>query len=306
MKLGVNLINFGPGANPQSLEGWVKVTEGLGFHALMTSDHVTTTADVNERYPAPFYEPLSTLGWLAAMTSKVAIGTTVSILPYRSPLETARAFANIDQLSGGRCILGVGVGWAEQEFAALNVPFKERGAITDDYLAAIKALWSADVASYNGPYVQFHDVHTTPRPLQKPHLPIWVGGNSRRAMRRAITYGTAWHPIRLQMPEFRNKLLPAFRTLAEAMQQPLPDICPRIRLRVTDSPRPDDVRLAGEGTAEQIRGDLAELQALGCPYTLLDTYHDYQIDELRRNESAWRMYAVVADEIYDLANETVR
>lgn len=306
MKLGVNLINFGPGANPQSLEGWVRVTEGLGFHALMTSDHVTVTADVNERYPAPFYEPLSTLGWLAAMTSRVAIGTTVSILPYRSPLETARAFANIDQLSGGRCILGVGVGWAEQEFAALNVPFKERGAITDDYLAAIKTLWNADVASYSGSYVQFDNVHTTPRPLQQPHLPIWIGGNSRRAMRRAITYGNAWHPLRLQVAGFRDRMVPAFRALAECMQRPLPDICPRIRLRITDRPRPDEERLAGEGTVDQIRDDLRELQALGCPYTLLDTYHDYQVDELRRCESAWRMYAVVADEIYDLANETVR
>jgi probable F420-dependent oxidoreductase len=306
MKLGVNLMNFGPGANPRSLEGWVAVAEGLGFHALMTSDHVTTTADVNERYPAPFYEPLSTLGWLAAMTSKVAIGTTVSILPYRSPLETARAFANIDQLSRGRCILGVGVGWAEKEFSALRVPFRERGAITDDYLAAIKVLWGTDVASYDGPYVQFTDVYTAPRPLQQPHPPIWVGGNSRRAMRRAISYGTAWHPLRIRMAEFRNRMVPEFKALAEAMRRPLPDICPRIRLRITDGPRPDEERLAGEGTVDQIRRDLSELEALDCRYTLLDTYHDYQREELRRSEWAWRMYAVVADEIYDLAEETVR
>ena len=219
----------------------------------MTSDHVTTTADVNERYPAPFYEPLSTLGWLAAMTSKVAIGTAVSILPYRSPLETARAFANIDQLSRGRCILGVGVGWAEQEFAALNLPFKERGAITDDYLAAIKALWSNDITSYDGPYVQFKDVYTAPRPVQKSHLPAWIGGNSCRAMRRAITYGTAWHPLRLQMSEFKDRMVPEFRALAVTMQQALPDICPRIRLRITDSRRPDEVRLAGVGMVDQMK-----------------------------------------------------
>ena len=304
MKLGVNLINFGPGADPDRLEGWVKLTEGLGFHALMTSDHVTVTEDVHERYPAPFYEPLTTLGWLAAMTSKVVIGTTVSILPYRSPLETARAFANIDQLSRGRCILGVGVGWAEQEFAALNVPFKERGPMTDDYLAAIKALWSADIASHQGRYVQFNNVHTTPRPLQSPHVPIWVGGNSRRAMRRAITYGTAWHPLRLQIAQFRDTMVPEFTALANTMNLPRPDICPRIRLRITPTARPDAERLAGEGSIEQVRGDLRALEALGCPYTLLDTYHDFNIDELRRPEAAWRMYAVVADEIFDLGNET--
>ena len=174
MKLGVNLINFGPSASADVLRGWALLAEGLGYHAIMTSDHVTVTSDVNGRYPAPFYEPLTTLGWLAAITSRLEIGTTVSVLPYRSPLETARAFANVDNLSGGRVILGVGVGWAEQEFAALKVPFAERGAITTDYLAAIKALWSADIASYEGKYVTFKDVHTTPRPIRKPHPPIWV------------------------------------------------------------------------------------------------------------------------------------
>ena len=100
------------------------------------------------------------MGWLAATTQSMEIGTTVAILPYRSPLEIARAWANVDQLSGGRFILGVGVGWAEQEFDALNVPLRQRGAITYDYLAAIKALWTQDVASYEGRFVSFTDVDT--------------------------------------------------------------------------------------------------------------------------------------------------
>ena len=306
MKLGVNLINFGPAARPEVLEGWVNVAEGLGFHALMTSDHVTVTADVNERYPAPFYEPLTTLGWLAAMTKRAAIGTTVSVLPYRSPLETARAFANIDNLSGGRCILGVGIGWAEQEFEALKVPFTSRGAITDDYLAAIHALWSADVASYQGKFVQFTDVHTTPRPMQKPHPPIWIGGSSEAAMRRTLRYGTAWHPLRVRVPEFANLMVPKMRALADELGAVMPALCPRIRLRLTGAPRSDDERLAGEGSIDQVRADLAGLEELGCSYALLDTYHDYQIDELDRPETAWRMYAVVAEQIFDLGNETTR
>jgi probable F420-dependent oxidoreductase len=305
MKLGVNLINFGPSARPSVLESWVKLAEGLGFHALMTSDHVTVTNDVSGRYPAPFYEPLTTLGWLSARTTKMAIGTTVSVLPYRSPLETARAFANVDQLSGGRCILGVGVGWAEEEYAALKVPFKERGAITDDYLAAIKALWGSDIASYDGRYVQFTDVHTTPRPVQDP-LPIWVGGNSRAAMRRTLKYGTAWHPLRLTVPHFRDQMVPDMQKLADEMGKPMPALCPRIRLRLTDAPRPEDERIAGEGSIEQVHGDLAGLEALGCTHVLLDTYHDYLVDELKKPETAWRMYATVAEEIFDLENETIR
>lgn len=102
MKVGVNLINFGPSAAPETLLRWAALTEDLGFHSLMTSDHIAVTPDVGERYPGPLYEPLTTFAWLAAVTRRVLIGSTVIILPYRSPLETARAIAGIDRLSGGR------------------------------------------------------------------------------------------------------------------------------------------------------------------------------------------------------------
>lgn len=306
MKLAVNLINFGPGATPESLEGWVEMSQRLGYHGLLTSDHVTITNDVSERYPAPFYEPLSTLGWLAAATTDMMIGTTVSVLPYRSPLETARAFANVDQLSRGRCILGVGAGWAEEEFKILDVPFDSRGPMTTDYLKAIKALWSADIASYHGEFVNFDDVHTTPRPHQRPHPPIWVGGNSAPSMRRAILHGTAWHPIRPTTHGFVTDMLPTFRRMAEQLERPMPDLCPRIRLRVTNTPRPDDERIAGEGTVEQIHADLATFAELGCTWVMLDTYHDYNVDELGDNEFAWNMFETVASDIFDLRNERLR
>ena len=174
MKFGVNLINFGPGARPDSLTQWAMLAETLGYHFLMTSDHLAITPDVQERYPAPFYEPFTTLGWLAGVTRRLEIGTTVIVLPYRNPLEVARMAANVDQLSGGRLLFGVGVGWAEQEFAVLDVPFHRRGALTDEYLAAIKTLWTHDVASFAGRHVTFQDVHTAPRPVRTPHPPIWV------------------------------------------------------------------------------------------------------------------------------------
>ena len=306
MKLGVNLINFGPGATPDSLTGWVEMTQRLGYHGLFTSDHVTITNDVSERYPAPFYEPMSLLGWLAASTTDMMIGTTVSVLPYRSPLETARAFANVDQLSGGRCVLGVGSGWAAEEFKILGVPFEHRGAMTTEYLRAIKSLWSADVASFHGEFVSFDDVHTTPRPVQTPHPPIWVGGNSAPSMRRAIQHGTAWHPIRPTTPDFVASMVPEFARLAEKLERPLPDLCPRIRLRITDTPRPDDERLAGEGTLDQIRSDLGTFQDMGCTWLVLDTYHDYLVDELRTNEPAWEMFEALANDVFDLGREQLR
>src|SRR5258706_7089635 len=123
MRVGINLINFGPGASPESLARSAALGESLGDHLMMISDHVAITPDVQARYPAPFYDPFVTLGWLAGMTRRIELGTTVIILPYRHPLETARLAANLDRLSGGRLILGVGVGWARQEFEALGIPF---------------------------------------------------------------------------------------------------------------------------------------------------------------------------------------
>src|SRR2546430_13897456 len=185
MRIGVNLLNFGPGVSPDSLARWAQLAETLGYHFVMISDHVALTPDVVARYPAPYYDPFVTLGWLARATQRMELGTTVVILPYRHPLHTARLTANVDQLSGGRFIFGVGVGWAKQEFATLGVPFERRGAMSNDYLAAIKTAWTSDPASYNGPFVSFRDVHTGPRPVRSPHPPIWVGGARDAAPRRA-------------------------------------------------------------------------------------------------------------------------
>ena len=305
MKVGVNLINFGPGANPDSLTRTVNLVEAMGYHLIMSSDHVAVTPDVRSRYPAPFYEPLTTLGWLAATTHSMEIGTTVAILPYRSPLEIARAGANVDQLSGGRFILGVGVGWAEQEFDALNVPFRQRGAITDDYLAAIKSLWTQDVASYEGRYVSFTDVDTAPRPVREPHPPIWVGGASDAALRRTVRYGDGWHPIRIRVSDFRETDIPRLREMADREQMPMPALCPRIRLRITGSSMPDDQRIAGEGSLDQIRADLDGLESLGCTHVLLDTYYD-DVEATTHHETAWRMLATIAEKAVDLKSETVR
>lgn len=259
---------------------------------------------MQSRYPAPFYEPISTLGWLAGITTNIEIGTTVIILPYRNILETARATANIDQLSNGRLILGVGIGWSQQEFAALRVPYAKRGAITNEYLEALLLLWTQDVASYQGQFVSFTDVHTAPRPVQSPHPPIWVGGPSDAALRRAVRYGDAWHPIRISMDWFKNTGIPRLRAIADEENRPMPALCPRIKLRLTEAALPDD-RLVGEGSLEQVRRDLAELEELGCQYVLLDTFYD-DLEAVKYNEAAWSVLAVMADKVLDLKNQTVR
>ena len=170
--MGINVPNFGPGTEPGVLRRWAQTVEGLGFDLLMVSDHITVTPDVAAQYPAPFYEPFTTPAWLAGITGRIRLGTTALIVPYRHPLLIARMAANLNDLSGGRLILGVGVGWAVQEFDALGVPFPRRGKLTDDYLRAVRAAWEDD-ENYRGGQIR-----------------IWVRGNSdaglRRAVRRAV------------------------------------------------------------------------------------------------------------------------
>ena len=305
MKIGVNMVNFGPGTTPASLRSWAQISESLGYHLIMASDHIAITPDVQSRYPAPFYEPISLLGWLAGITSTIELGITVLIVPYRNPLEIAKATANLDQLSGGRFILGVGIGWAQEEFHGLKVPFKSRGAITNEYLEAVKLLWTQDMASYEGKFVSFKDVNTAPRPVRSPHPPIWVGGSSDAAFRRTVRYGDAWHPVRISMDAFKNQGIPRLKEIADEEGQAMPDLCPRIRLRLTDSPMPEEGRIVGEGSLDQVHRDLAELEALGCTYVVLDTNAD-EAEASAHTVTAWQMLSVMAEKVLDLGNQTVR
>ena len=305
MKIGVNLLNFGPGVSPTSLRNWTRLVESLGYHLVMISDHVAITPDVQEKYPAPFYDPFVCLSWIAANTTTLELGTTVLIVPYRNPLLVARMGASLDQLSGGRFIMGVGVGWAKDEFRALGLPFHHRGAMSDEYLAAIKALWTSDLASYDGRFVAFESVNTAPRPARYPHPPIWVGGSSDAAMRRAVRFGDAWHPIRFGIPWLRLEGLPRLRTAADKEEMPEPELCPRIKIHVTGSPLPEEGREAGEGSMDQVRRDLEALQSLGARYVLLDTYLD-DPEATRSHEPAWRTLTALADEALDLERQALR
>jgi len=269
VRLGVNVPNFGPGTDPEVLRRWALTVEGLGFDLLMMSDHVAVTPDVAQQYPAPFYEPFTTLSWLAGLTSRVRLGTTVLIVPYRHPLLIARMAANLNDLSGGRLVLGVGVGWARQEFDALGVPFGERGRLTDEYLTAIRAAWQDGGDYRSGP------------------IPLWIGGNSDAALRRAVRLGDAWHPLRFTPGWIAEA---AGRLTASGG----PALVPRIALRLTAAPVTDGTRLAGHGTIDQIAGDLDQLRALGAQTVVLDPFNgDHR--ETAHPETAWRALATVAE-----------
>ena len=271
--MGVNVPNFGPGTDPGVLRRWALTVEGLGFDLLMISDHIAVTADVAEQYPAPFYEPFTTLAWLAGLTGRIRLGTTVLIVPYRHPLLIARMAANLNDLSGGRLVLGVGTGWAVQEFGALGVPFHQRGKLTDDYLRTVRAAW-ADQQDYRG-----------------GRIPIWVGGNSDAGLRRAVRLGEAWHPLRFTMPWMREAVR-RMTAFADEQQRPVPGLVPRIALRLTESPVTAPERLAGEGTIGQVLDDLAELRLLGADTVVLDPFSG-DPGETLRPEDAWQALATV-------------
>ncbi|MFF7676839.1 LLM class flavin-dependent oxidoreductase [Actinacidiphila glaucinigra] len=274
MRIGVNVPNFGPGTDPGVLRDWARTVEGLGFDLLMVSDHVVVTPDVAEQYPAPFYEPFTTLSWLAGVTDRIRLGTTVLILPYRHPLLTARMAANLNMLSGGRLVLGVGVGWARQEFAALGVPFERRGALTDEHLTALREAWKDEADYAGGP------------------VPLWIGGNSAAGRRRAVRVGDAWHPLRFTLPWLREAV-GELASQAREQGRPVPALVPRIALRITAEPVTGPDRLAGVGTFEQITADLADLRALGADTVVLDPF-DGDPRETLRPQTAWQALAAVA------------
>lgn len=270
MRFGVNILNFGAGTDPSTLEGWARYAEERELAFAMISDHVAVTPDVAEQYPAPFYDPFATLAWLSGRTARIGLGTTVAILPYRHPLHTARLVANIDRFSGGRFIFGVGVSWPKQEYAALGIPFDRRGAIADEYLDVITRAWRQETLSYDGEFVSFDQVRTGPPPVRRP--PVWVGGHSPAALRRTVRFADAWHPLNLTMDFIRDQGLPGLRRAAEAAQVPTPGFAPRLPLRVTESPLRQDGRLVGQGSLDQILADLEQLAELGATDVLFDTY----------------------------------
>jgi probable F420-dependent oxidoreductase len=305
MKFGLNLINFGPGASPESIGSSAEWAERTGFHLVMVSDHVAVTPDVARLYPAPFYEPFTALAWLAGRTSRVELGTTVVILPYRHPLLLARMASNLDRLSNGRLILGVGAGWARKEFEALGASFARRGRVSDDYLAVLHVHWSQSVASAESPSVRFIDVHTAPAPTRRPHPPIWVGGHSPAAIRRAARFGDAWHPLNVGLEWLTGEGLPRMRRAADEAHRPMPAFAPRIRVRVTDTPLEDAERRPGQGTLDQIRRDMDLLARLEPAYVVLDTYTGQPADLTRSDESR-RTLDVLLDRVLDLPHESLR
>src|SRR5438552_5437210 len=216
MRVGIALPNYGPLAAPDRLARLAREAGALGVDSVWVSDHLVAPRATRSVYPYDrrpdarpgdmavierFFEPTVTLAFLAGHTSRVRLGVSAYVVPYRNPVITAKQIATLDVLSRGRAILAIGTGWLREEFEALGVPFAGRGLRTDEYLAVCRALWRGGDAEFAGSCYRLPPVRTGPAPIQQPHPPLWIAGNSATAVERAARAGDGWHGIDLAPAE---------------------------------------------------------------------------------------------------------
>jgi probable F420-dependent oxidoreductase len=223
------LPNLGPLATgPGALDTLLTIAqkaEALGFDSVWVADHLVMPTTIRSRYPyndtgdfpmppdLSCLDPLSVLGYLAGVTQRVRLGTWVLILPHRHPILTAKMIATLDVLSRGRLILGVGVGWMEEEIRLFGAPFEKRGVLSDEYLRAMKELWTNPEPQFEGQFCHFSGIKCEPKPVQRP-LPVWIGGQSARAMRRVVELGDGWLALPKTFAAFEKSVI-ALKAAAE-------------------------------------------------------------------------------------------
>jgi probable F420-dependent oxidoreductase len=295
MRFGFGIPNAGTVRGPDVIR-FVQRAEALGYESIWTGDHLVLPTGGTTQYPYTadgtfplassenFFEPFTLLGYVAAVTSTVKIGTTVIIVPYRNPIVQAKMLACLDVLSGGRLICGVGVGWLEKEFQVLQASYQDRGPVTDEYLQIFKLLWTEEHPVFKGRFYEFDGIAFNPKPLQKPHPPIWVGGHSRAAIRRAVRFGDAWHPTR-QTPDFVAQHLPYLREEAERVGRDPRELTISLKrgLHFTDIGLSNEVLRRSEGsligTTQQVIDDARRCQDIGIDQLSYD-FRTGKVDEM--------------------------
>ncbi len=218
MKFGFSLVVRGKDATPETFVQMAERSEALALDSLWCSAHVIVPPQHKsgytlipglkhpEHWKEGYWEPFTVLSYLAAQTSRLQLGTSVVVMPMHNPFELAKQVAEVDQLSGGRFVFGIGVGWFEEEFEVLGQNFHNRGARTNEGLELMRALWGDDPVTFKGKHYRVENACFAPKPAQKPSPPIWVAGGSKAAMRRAARYGDAWHPVRPSFEDSRSAI----------------------------------------------------------------------------------------------------
>ena len=275
MRLGLHALGIGAGAQRPVIDGVATAAEAAGFATLWAGEHVVMVDNSDSRYPyaadgqlavpatADWLDPMVCLSFAAAATTTIGVATGVLLLPEHNPVMVAKQAASLDRLSDGRLTLGVGVGWSREEFDALGVPFARRGARTKEYVAAMRAIWRDDVASFDGEFARFDRIRVNPKPVRDTGIPVVLGGNSDAALRRVAAWGDGWYGFYLPDTEtvaervafLRDRCRqigrdPAELSLAVAMQSPRPDDVQALvdlgidEMVIVESPPPDPGHVA--------------------------------------------------------------
>ena len=276
MDLGCHLPTQGPVATREALMSFARLAEARQMASLWVSDHVVFPTTGAAYYPSgrfphapqtPYLEPVAVLAAVALCTERVRLGSSVFILGHRNPVVMAKMLTTIDTLSHGRLICGVGVGWWREEFAALGVPFTARGQRANEIIQLFKVLWTADEPRFEGEFYRVCDIGFAPKPVQKPHPPIWIGGHSLAALRRVVALGDGWHASGLT-PEQMQQHLERLRQVAAATGRPFDELALSVRLRLP---------------AEALQGSRQALIDRFCAYKRLGLCHlvlDFRRDDL--------------------------
>ena len=291
MEYGFYLPNSGASIEPNAIASIAKLGDRLGFFCMVMPDHVLQPNKVRSSYPysvtgdileagqsgdGEWPEQITTLAYLAGLTERIRLVTSVMIIPYRHPILTAKMLSTLDLLSKGRLILGAGVGWMEEEFELLNAePFAERGAVTNEYLQAFIELWTKDDPKFQGQYVNFSDITFLPKPVQKPYPPIWIGGQSKPAIRRAARLGDAWHPVGaipatpLEPDELIQNLV-LLRNYAEENGRDPSSINVSMKAPLYDAGNSVESRRRFSGSPGDVRQDIQTYADLGVTHLIFD------------------------------------
>jgi probable F420-dependent oxidoreductase len=308
MQTGFNLPISGPFVSPDILIRIAREGEALGYDYLTLTDHIvlpnlrvpgypySESGEFFSEGPEIRHEQLTAAAFVAAQTSRIRLVLAVMVVPHRPAVLAAKMLATLDVLSGGRLVVGIGAGWLQAEFdAVVPTPFAERGTVTDEYLQAFRTLWTEETPSLTGRWVRFDGIEFEPKPAQKPHPPIWVGGESGPSLRRAARFGDAWYPIGSNnrhlldtLPRYRKGIDRLRRFTAEAGRDPA-SVALTYRVKRYGEAVParasDGERRLFSGTDADIVADLRALRALGVTAVDIDfecPEADASIAEMRR------------------------
>lgn len=301
MRYGFYLPTRGGCAVPEAIEAILAKGEALGFSSTMVADHLVFPTQIASKYPytvsgefpggGDALDQLSLLAFAAGRTRSLRLVTSVMILPYRNPVLTAKMLATIDVLSRGRVTVGAGVGWLREEFEALGSPdFDRRGSVSDEWIRIFRKLWTESPASFEGQFYRFGPLKCLPQPVQKPGPPIWIGGHSKAAIRRAARLGDGWHPvggiaaIPLRPPEMRASLDELYRLTEKEGRDPS-KLTISFKTPIYDTEVQDpEGRRPFSGGPEQVLEDVDTYAKLGVSELIFDCRTERLDESLERLE----------------------